>query len=328
MMNNDNDNNDNDNDNESVAENVARADLPLLHDLDHYVRMNGITQEAAGPNLNEIEEARRFTEFEEYQKSVHKSIFEEAKQSNEESKKKMFLEIHSSEKIALRTAKGDVIEDLPFIVMASKCDTIYSIASSRFTCDPSLKDLCFDLQHFEHELVGIFINVLFRKIRVEEIPDDSVIDCLKLSHYLQCSEIFQPIIQIIETSIDAKNCISICQLADQLQIPSLFETSLSFMVGTFNKIQNHELWEELPTVLQNRLLTLRSAVQSSILCRGHKSKVFFHSSQEFLAIFSDNIREVSTSTVQCQTNQKFQKNLHIFIKYSVDIYNTYNIYII
>ena len=304
-MSNDNDEIDNEIDNGEVIENLPRADVPLLHDLDHYVRMNGITQEAAGPNLNEIEEARRFTEFEEYQKSVHKSIFEETKQhSNEESKKQSFLQVHSSEKIALATAKGDIIKDLPFTVMASKCDTIYSIASSRFTCDPSLKDLCFDLHQFDHDLVVIFINVLFRKIRAEEIPDDSIIDCLKLSHYLQCSEIFEPIIQIIESSIDAKNCLSICQLADQLQIPSLFETSLSFMVATFDNIQNHELWEDLPSILQNRLLTLRSAVQSSIVCRGHKSKVFFHSSQEFLAIFSDNIREVSVVQLQCYTNQK------------------------
>jgi hypothetical protein len=63
------------------------------------------------------------------------------------------------------------------------------------------------------------------------------------------------------------------------------------LMSSLDNLQDNELWNGFPKDLQNRVITLRNAVQSSIMSRGQTAKVFFTSSDEFLAIFFDHIRD-------------------------------------
>jgi len=131
------------------------------------------------------------------------------------------------------------------------------------------------------------------------ISPENIIECCKIAHYLQSTTILeQHIIPIIQSSIDSQNCASICILADQLQLPSLMNTSMSFVMEKLDDIQSDEdLWNDFPSTLQYHIQTLYNAAQSSIISRGRLSsssatkKVLFSSSDEFLSIFYDLLQE-------------------------------------
>ena len=113
---------------------------------------------------------------------------------------------------------------------------------------------------------------------------------------------------------------SICSLADALDLTSLFESSVNFVIRRLDAFQGNggddtddnkdedewetkgetpsidendsseELWKSLPHDLRSRVLTMRNILRSSIIGRGSKmSGVFFSSGNEFLAIFRETI---------------------------------------
>jgi hypothetical protein len=98
------------------------------------------------------------------------------------------------------------------------------------------------------------------------------------------------IVSIIQSSIDSENCTSICVLADELQIPSLLQASMKFILGRLDNIENNgEIWNDIPSALKNHIITLRNAAKSSIIGRGQTKEVIFSSAGEFLAIFHDTL---------------------------------------
>ena len=111
-------------------------------------------------------------------------------------------------------------------------------------------------------------------------------------------------IEILKESVDSDNCLSICQLADQLGSPSLFEAAVTHLIEKLDDMQNHDEWEDFDITLRNRVVTMRNAVHSSIIGRGQKTAVFFSSSDEFLAIFSDNIREQRERLTEAKRRQE------------------------
>ena len=150
------------------------------------------------------------------------------------------------------------------------------------------------------------------------ISPNSIIEVLKLSHFLQCNLMLDTLVSIVESSIDLENCLSICSLADALNLTTLFESSVNFVIQRLDAFQGsdgsnddsktdalegetdpttlvhedtaEELWKSLPYDLRSRLLTMRNLLRSSIIGRGSKiSGVFFSSGNEFLAIFRETI---------------------------------------
>eukprot|EP00573_Skeletonema_grethae_P001640 CAMPEP_0201685976 /NCGR_PEP_ID=MMETSP0578-20130828/588_1 /ASSEMBLY_ACC=CAM_ASM_000663 /TAXON_ID=267565 /ORGANISM="Skeletonema grethea, Strain CCMP 1804" /LENGTH=491 /DNA_ID=CAMNT_0048169963 /DNA_START=167 /DNA_END=1642 /DNA_ORIENTATION=+ len=156
-------------------------------------------------------------------------------------------------------------------------------------------------------------------IDTQTISSNSIIEVLKLSHFLQCNIILDTLVSIVESSIDLENCLSICSLADALNLSSLFESSVHFVIRRLDALQGssgdyaegevgeeegesktavispdedsiEELWKSLPYDLRSRVLTMRNILRSSIIGRGSKmSGVFFSSGNEFLAIFRETI---------------------------------------
>jgi len=159
-------------------------------------------------------------------------------------------------------------------------------------------------------------------IDTQTISSNSIIEILKLSHFLQCNIVLDTLVTIVESSIDLENCLSICSLADALNLTTLFESSVNFVIRRLDAFQGsggdndnyddaeegekkgeteatssvdeddvmEELWKSLPYDLRSRVLTIRNILRSSIIGRGSKmSCVFFSSGNEFLAIFRETI---------------------------------------
>jgi hypothetical protein len=177
---------------------------------------------------------------------------------------------------------------------------------------------------------------LSRKRMIDEVDDDMsnacrealigdgkisghhIVECLKLAHYLQCRVILETLTSILELSIDSRNCMAICSLADSLNLKSLFEASVNYVIERLDAFQgtsdregdseaklsfsnddeddadgeSNELWISLPNELRCRIITMRNVMRSSVIGRGSKvSGLFFSSGEEFLAIFRETIRD-------------------------------------
>jgi len=149
------------------------------------------------------------------------------------------------------------------------------------------------------------------------ISEKHVVECVKLAHYLQCRVILETLTSVLEVAIDCHNCMAICSLADALNLTSLFESSVNFVIDRLDAFQPttspddsggeakagssdddrhqetiEDIWTTLPHELRSRVLTMRNVMRSSVIGRGSKvSGIFFSSGNEFLAIFLETIRD-------------------------------------
>mmetsp|Transcript_48516 Transcript_48516/g.58743 ORF Transcript_48516/g.58743 Transcript_48516/m.58743 type:complete len:361 (-) Transcript_48516:335-1417(-) len=270
----------------------------LLHDLEHYIRTNGIENENNRPTVEHVLSAERVREATKYQNEIHHAIFGEEKVDET---KRAFLDRCKDVKISLRTAGGGVINAIPLAPLAEACDFVYTFASSEhwFSKDGTGMEIC--LEEFGSDVVSLFLKIIGgddggggggggSATAVTDIPADSIVECCKLAHFLQCPTVLDEIVSVIEGAIDAKNCTCICALADELQLHSLFEKAVSFAIKSLDDMENDAVWDDVPLTLKNKVLSMRNVVLSSVLARGKKGNVFFSSSSEFLAIFADHVR--------------------------------------
>jgi len=144
-----------------------------------------------------------------------------------------------------------------------------------------------------------------------KISEQHIVECLKLAHFLQCTVILETLIPIVHLSIDSHNCMAICSLSDALNLKSLFEASVNYVIERLDVFQGttspgdseggteqnrsssssnsdddgeqEEIWASLPYELRSRVLTMRNVMRSSVIGRGSKvSGLFFSSGSEFL----------------------------------------------
>jgi len=304
-------------DNEDIDE-EERAEVPLLESLDHYIRSRGIHviplehQQVQDSNVfysDANHAARSHQEGRAYQESIHREAFadHDEKESDVIAERERFLRSLEGKSIIVASCAP---RSVPLDVLASTCDTVLQMALSQPMLDrrssalPSSGQLTLDLEDFESDAVDSFLAVVTGNHPVSSVPDDHIVDVCRISHYVQCKSIFHGTVDIIKDSIDSDNCLSICHLADQLGVPSLFEASVSHLIERLDDMQGHEHWDDFPTTLRHRVITMRNAVHSSILGRGQKTAIFFSSSDEFLAIFSDNIREQRERLAEAKQRQQ------------------------
>jgi hypothetical protein len=257
---------------------------------------------------DEIDNANRMQEAETFQKEIHRQIFAEGdtKSKNEEEarlkQRQELVEKYHNVTVRIKLQNGGVIDNVPIGPLLRSSDIVYALVKSKHWND--LKKEAFVLtflEQFEPQATYEFINLLTTISRsnltvetvVRSISSECIIECCRIAHYLQSIQILNFITEIIESSIDSSNCSSICILANQLNLPSsLFEKSLSYVISSLDDISNNkEIWDDFPSTLQHQILTLKNAIQSSIVGKGQSAKVFFHNSDEFLAIFHDVIQE-------------------------------------
>ena len=135
------------------------------------------------------------------------------------------------------------------------------------------------------------------------ISEDYIVDVARIAHFLQARPILQSLALILEESIDCTNCLAICSLADALNLHSLFERSVEYVITKLDSLdggdkekdsssEDTEIWSTLPQDLRARVLTMRNVLRSSVVGKGSKiSGLFFSSGSEFLAIFRETISD-------------------------------------
>ena len=267
----------------------------------------------------------------------------DAKERDAKVSKRQFLDTLKGQTISVLSAEGVVEDDrqkvapcatsVPLHILASSCDTVYTMVRSdrmlwsRQNSDTEGGNIAekndeaksnsnwhqstLDLTNFRSGPVRSFLSVITDASKSENddislanVPPQHIVDVCLISHYLQCISVMETSINVLKESVDSDNCLSICQLADQLGSPSLFEAAVTHLIEKLDDMQSHDEWEEFDVTLRNRVVTMRNAVHSSIIGRGQKTAVFFSSSDEFLAIFSDNIREQSERLAEAKRRQE------------------------
>ncbi len=304
------------------------GEVRRIQDLDHYLQQNGLghsnSNNSQDPTEDQRELASRIEEAESYKKDVLRG-FLEMDEMDELDKEKEQIEERRNIVNSCLDAKMFIVTPMEKITLTlatvvAKCDTIYALVksdqwlpaasctneskSNNDTSSSKKDNLSFSLIQFQHDSIIEFISLLQETKPIHDVHPDRIIECCKIAHYLQCDTIFLPIVDIIQESIDKANCASICLLADQLQIASLLNSSMEYVMDSLDKIQSHDIWNDFPESLQHHLLTLRNAAQSSIIGKGHKAKVMFTSSNEFLAIFSDTLREHKDRLYEAKLRQR------------------------
>ena len=309
-----------------------QEEVRLLHDLEHYVRSRGLAppadeDEAPSADVffrNRNHASERLNECVRHQESVHKSAFaaHDEKEKDAAAGKEQLLASLKGKMIAVvagPSSEAPSTQLVPLDALASKCDTVYALVRSQ----PLLSRQCsavsansntagdedddiptLDLLQFAPDPVDSFLTVVVHDQPISSIPDDHIVEVCRIAHYVQCSQVLDATVDILKESVDGDNCLSICHLADQLGVPSLFEAAVSYLIGKLDNMQEHEQWDDFPSTLRNRIITMRNAVQSSILGRGQKTCVFFSSSEEFLAIFSDNIQDQKERLSEAKRRQE------------------------
>ena len=301
---------------------MADPNLPLLQDLDQYLERNGIlgahNNTNHQPTLDQSEAAQRIKDEEIYKKNILSNFLQKDEattfqnENEKEQKKKQFLESLSSglnQSISIITSE-EIIHGLSLYDLCDKCDIIYAFASSssQWSNSNSIKStsiesnnnhnhnnahekLTFSLKEYDPNAVQEFLALVQGTKKAKDISAECIIECCRIAHFLQSNSLLEEIADIIKASIDAENCAYICILADQLEMPGLLQSSMRFVLDTFDKIETDTIWDDFPESLKHHVVTLRNAAKSSIIARGSQSKVFFSSSNEFLGIFSDTLRE-------------------------------------
>lgn len=285
--------------------------LPLrIQDLDSWVERHGLQEPEYGIAESWAEARARLRQESSYQQSVHQAIFgnEEEQKENKKVQRARLLESWKNETIVITTSSTP-IHHVPLKPLASASDTVFAMASSRhfFARSQNLniidnqnhdnhphqqqkRPLLLSLESFDRDAVEAFLETVVGTTPLHAMNPDYMVASCQIAHYLQCSSLLDDIVDILIASIDTANCLSFCQLADALQLPRLFEQSLVHMMQTLGDLQDQDqVWGDLTPELRERILTIKSAIQSSIHTQD-RGRIYFGSLTEYLAIFAENIQ--------------------------------------
>jgi len=266
----------------------------LLHDEEYYIRSNGIEHQPSKNNelLGAQEERIRLEQEESYQHEIFQKLFKSTAETAESSNKRTeLLESCKGVTLSIKTV-DEVLENIPLHTLAKTCEVVYTLASSEHWCSLSRETpVEFSLENFNTSAVKDFLSLVENPKTIQNLSSDNIIHVCRIAHFLQCTTLLNDIIEIIRESIDADNCASICNLADQLDELSLFMSAMSYVLERLEDVQNDDVWTDFSPSLRNHVITLRNATKSSIVRQGQKSKALFTSSHEFLALFSDHVYE-------------------------------------
>jgi hypothetical protein len=276
---------------ESQAVVAEEAELPLIQDFEEWLRNNALRDSSESQQrseLNRNEESNQFQEQLQYQQEVHKAIFSdrEAQERQKQAEKQKQIDSWSNVHIHVVTADC-IIPDVSLKPMAKSCDVVFALASSR-DLFASKETMQLSLERFQEVSVREFVSLVVGAKKLHDIAADAVVDCCQIAHYLQNAAIVDCTVDILLQSIDTANCMSLCQLADQLELPTLFERSLSFMMNSLGDLEANGAWDDLTVELKERIGSIQSAIQSSI--HSQHSRLYFSSLHEYLAIFAETVQ--------------------------------------
>jgi hypothetical protein len=255
-----------------------------LHDFQHFLDTRGLRNEPVGIEsvYNVTEKRERVEEGEAHQNRVHLEAFGSADEIDKA--KLAFLESFRDFKLVLRTQGEPVKSDIKSL--AAHCDAIYALASTRdlYKGTSSATDtLELSLEAYSQASVEEFVAIANGSKRADEVSADNVVECCQVAHYLQCPRALDPLVQILVDAVDTDNCKSLLQLADHLNLPLLFERSLSHMMQSL--AETEDVWEDLTPELRDTVALMKKAVKSSILAG--TSRLYFSSLDEYIVMFAE-----------------------------------------
>lgn len=287
MQGNEQNNNNNDDDED---DNVIPARY-RIQDLDGWLQSNGLRgpeDDVPRGDWAQSEEESRLAEHRAYERAIHDAVFkdeaETKKQQQDDIRKTLQCVKWST--IEFRTA-GDVLTPAVPLIHFVSCDAIVAKANSwgKFSNNETME---FSLENFTQSSVQEFVDVLLDETKsASDISSANLIDCCLIAHYLCNESMLSEITDIMIASIDTSNCLSLCQLADELNLHLLFERSLAHMMDTIGDLENNEAFEDFTPELRNRIVAIKSAIESSI---HSQHRLYFSSLDEYISIFAERVQ--------------------------------------
>jgi hypothetical protein len=280
-----------------AAQEINAPHLLTIQDEEEWIRQNGLGQHAddgyGQESPHNLQEARqRVLEQESYEQQVHERLFSDNFQQQEADArvKQEQLDEWENEIIHVVTSSASSPYSINLCQFARSSDTVFALAKSRPHYESSsdhrqhdqlvrdnsqlgleleLEPLSLSLLEYPDESVQVFLQLFQiqtwnndQQVSVSSIiPAEHMVTCCHLAHYLQCTDILDEIVSILRQSIDSANCLSLSQLADQLQLHELLELSLDHMMRTLGDLQERDVWGDLSPELQNRILTIQTLLQ-------------------------------------------------------------------
>jgi len=296
------------------------APLPQIQDIDGWLRFNGLrSADDEAPEygsfqsvLNRSEAHANQEAQERYQQEVHDSIFRDAREAEEQQKiiRKRYLELWKDELMQVVTADQTI--SVPLSPVAAACDTIFTMASSRRYMDSvtgnnkssssseskeneNAATVRLSLEEYPTAAVQEFLELILLQKEIQDMESQYVVDCCHIGHYLQCSRVLDGTTHILLQNVDSGNCLSICQMADQLELPDLFERALFHMLKSLDQLESQEAYEAFSSELKGRIADIRAVFTSHdqhppSRDRRKKTALYFTSLDEYIAIFAENVQ--------------------------------------
>jgi hypothetical protein len=280
-----------------------------IQDLEGWLESNGLRGPDDDVERGFAEHAAleaRLAESAAYAQSVHDAVFKELSGTDdamEQEERRKRLRRIKYPLLNFRTSDG-VIENVPMEQLVW-CDTIMAKVNSwsEFSTNGVME---FSLESFPKSSVQEFISVLSDDSRSPaSISSDAIVDCCLIAHFLCSDKILGEISKILIASIDTSNCFSLCQLADELNLPTLFERSLAHMMDTIGDLESNEAYEDLTPELQSRIASIKSAIESSI----HSgSRLYFASLEEYISIFAERVQYYQERLIHAKEQQQLSRH--------------------
>jgi len=174
------------------------------------------------------------------------------------------------------------------------------------------------LEEYSSAAVQEFLALALYLKPLADIQEEFVVDCCHMAHFLQCQRVLDSTTQILLRHVDSDNCLSLCQMADQLELPDLFERALFHMLKSLDHLESHETYEDFSPELKDRIADIRAVFtnhrmektstkdnltnnnmavdnndpQSGAPSSNHhnKKQLYFTSLDEYIAIFAENVQ--------------------------------------
>jgi hypothetical protein len=296
---------------------INNADEPpqehaRIQDFETWLMNNGIADAVQSPTLDLQEEEERYQECQRYQETIHEKIFEELDKSEEVKTEERRKVLESWKGMQIELLCEDGVVEVDASRLAASCDTVFCLASSRHSFASGEK-LGLSLKRFPKGTVMQFVDLSL--CERTDVPTESVVGCCQIAHYLQNKHVLDKTVEILLNSIDTTNCLWISQLADQLDLPLLFERSLSHMMHTMGDMEKSDMWDDLTSELQERIVAIKSAIKSSL---HSQSKLYFSSMDEYIAIFAERVQYYRERLEEAREQQNLHEPHHSSWKYAQD----------
>lgn len=248
--------------------------------------LNGEPHYGADSYANQQEAKQRVQAQEDYQAQIHAILFEG--QTPADQRRNTQLDNWSNQIVKIVTATGPAIEcNLKYLAASS--DTVFTMAETRphFETDET-KPLLLSLSEYSHEGVWHFLNLLNQHAKSDvsfQPKEHLIVECCQIACYLQCNALLDDVlVPLLVQSVDSANCLSLCQLADQLNLPALLEASVNHMIQRLGSVEDDEIWADLTPELQDRIHDIQHILQST-----NRRQLFFSSFDEYLALFAEQV---------------------------------------